>query len=793
MRPLLVLLLCLPAIVAVHAQPDPLPLVRIAEVVAAPLTDWNDDGKVTPSDEFVELVNEGDAGLDLAGWRLWLNDSTPETQTLAGTLAAGGRLAFVNPPGEVNNNAHIALIDPQGRVVDEIRYGTWPGANLPGASSTTAENEALRLVDATWSRGHATPNAAPLGPTLRHKPPFESVTGQLWDPGSRRVAWVAEWADADHRWTQARIEANTPEHAISAASPAVYANGRGRANGTLVTPSEAFQWRIVLVDAEGRECLMPAALVKVDRDPPSAPTLVVPEWTNDDHPPVRATATTDEGVGGVEYALESREGEAVAQVRAWSTDPDFGPLEASNKSSMELRVVARDAYAHQAAGAWTTVRFDRTPPAPPNVTTTGGYTSIRLHWPSIADDASGTDHVVVRRIPPNPRQWLLAANATDLEDDTFRLGDRLSYAVRAVDRAGNAGNETLVNVSYEGERPHVRNLRVSRNVWGAGTLRVHADFDRAMDATTDADLRVAGERRYGRWLANHSTYLVELDAFEGPPRARVEVDVQAARDEEGRDLWAPAQRVIDGDGAAPTLESSDVNGWVNATGLSLRARDAGEAHLRYRLENETEWTESGPSIVLPIVGATRLRAEALDDAGWHSRPIDRTARLDDEAPDLGPPALSRGALRIPVQDSGAGVNESGIHARGGGRLLAATVSDGFIRIPLDGDVDVHVDVRDRVGNLAALDWSPPRRSSPTSSPAVAEPPYEGVAHEAGLALPPPATTHGAPVHWDATKTGGVGLAALALVVGTVRARRRRPRAGSLAARIRRARLTRRRY
>ena len=100
--------------------------LRITEVMPAPLTG---------QPEWVELYNPGDQPIDLTGWSL---GDTVRASQLVGTIPANARLVIstaaldlsgpvlvVNRIGNgLNNDADtIAVIDPQGNVVHQIRYG----------------------------------------------------------------------------------------------------------------------------------------------------------------------------------------------------------------------------------------------------------------------------------------------------------------------------------------------------------------------------------------------------------------------------------------------------------------------------------------------------------------------------------------------------------------------------------------------------------------------------------------------------------------------------------------------
>ena len=78
----------------VLAAADPAPpafaAVRLNEFCAGPARDWNADGTVSSrDDEWIEIVNTGDAAVSLDGWLLTDGDRLPRL-ALGGTLPAGG-------------------------------------------------------------------------------------------------------------------------------------------------------------------------------------------------------------------------------------------------------------------------------------------------------------------------------------------------------------------------------------------------------------------------------------------------------------------------------------------------------------------------------------------------------------------------------------------------------------------------------------------------------------------------------------------------------------------------------
>ena len=122
--------------------------IRIVELMPRPLA-----GEA----EWVELLNEGDAAVDLSGWRIGDERST---RGLWGALDAGARVVFAagalsGVEGDVrvldgrignglNNDGDVVrLIGPDGTVADSVEYGT-------GALPAPAAGASLALSPRVW-------------------------------------------------------------------------------------------------------------------------------------------------------------------------------------------------------------------------------------------------------------------------------------------------------------------------------------------------------------------------------------------------------------------------------------------------------------------------------------------------------------------------------------------------------------------------------------------------------------------------------------------------------------------
>ena len=122
--------------------------IRIVEIMPRPLA-----GEA----EWVELLNEGDAAVDLSGWRIGDERSS---RALWGAIEAGARVVFAVGAlsgvagdvrvldGRIGNGLHndgdvVQLIGPDGTVVDSVEYGT-------GALPAPAAGASLALSPRVW-------------------------------------------------------------------------------------------------------------------------------------------------------------------------------------------------------------------------------------------------------------------------------------------------------------------------------------------------------------------------------------------------------------------------------------------------------------------------------------------------------------------------------------------------------------------------------------------------------------------------------------------------------------------
>lgn len=792
--------------------------VQISEIVADPQTDWNGDGRVTPSDEFVEVFNAGSGAVALDGWHLLLNDTTPAALELEGEVAPGGRRVWTNPPGELNQNAHVTLLDAAGRVADEIVYGSWPGNldGIPAGDATDASNEALRRLDGRWNRGHATPGERPDRPFVTAGVPYPDVDGVRWAPPLGVATWWVNWTDADRPYDSARLEILAAGNVTATDSPVTASAGRWSAAATPPAPGVDFSARWRLSGSNDTRWDGPAVGVRIDRFPPEAPRVHAPAWTNATELRLEVEPAADVGVGDVRYALETRAGPEAEWVRATPETPatSLGPVAFGNASRLEVRALAWDGYGNPAVGPGTVIRVDRRPPGLLPGLAAAGYETLRVGWKPPPDDESGPAWVhVVRRGESGVRSWRVPPGDGSVHDEGLRLGEAVRYEAWVEDAAGNHGPVAVHAAEAEFHHPHARALRFSRSVWGPGVLRFHLDFDRPMDVnrTPAVWLDVADPPRLaeGTWLSNRTTYAVQLDSNEGWPEGDVHVRLESAFDARGRPLWRPLTRPIRVDASAPDLHWSDAGGWVGPSGLRLEAADSLDPApvVRYRTGEAGSWAEAVGSVGLAVASETRVSAYAVDAAGHRAPERERRIRPDLDPPRielLGPsPTGPAREARFRILDNGSGVDWARLLVvDGGGEKVSVEgpSTSGIVRWTVERPARTHVQAWDRVGNVAeAVLGAEPAADAPPGAE-----PSRGRTAAGSLTVaprPPPRATGGSAGDsteafpaglWTptaASAAASLGSAALLVgILGTVsRARARRGGPPSLARRIQRHR------
>ena len=657
--PLLIVALVLPAVA--DGQESLGQTVTLQEIVADPQQDWDGDGRVTGSDEYVELANGGADLADLSGWRLLLNDTTPTTLALYGSIGPGERAMFQNPPGELNNNGHVALVRPDGTVADSVRFGSWPGSSAVSADASDVFDEALARTASGWVRRHATPGAENDAPQIR--------ATTLWDQAPVG-GWVApEWAGwanvsvvhADGVLASARLVEQVGENATTLRDAPAEAGGRRVAlSARVVAPAANFSLRFEVTTAAG---IVAGGSTDwtVDSAAPNLPALPQEVWGN--ATPIRwlPPPARDDGVGGAEWQWTAPDG----TVGDWSASSE---LSADAEGVWRARV--RDALGH--ASEWSDgidVRLDATPPADVADLVVEGEGPFRLRWSTAHDHGSGVARIELRReLDGRVDAWAVAPDAVVFDDDVSPGRLELRYGVRAVDGAENPGNWSWVTADHAERHPAVAGVRIRKPVWAGGVQEVRIDFDRAMDTDRPPTLVLDDEPlepQTGRFLANRTTFYLRWDDVGAWDEGEHRLRVASATAHDGAPMREPAEASFHVDRTAPTMAVGPDFGWTNGATVSATAEDASATRIEWRL-----WPEGGEvpapnvsalgrlELPLAVAGNWSFRATPMDAAGNRGTEARGVFRIDRSPPLLGVPVRDAAGWRVPASDVGSGVDWS---------------------------------------------------------------------------------------------------------------------------------------
>lgn len=167
------------------------PVILINEIVTDPQQDWTDNdggnsvsfdlfpgtGTITTTDEWLELYNAGPCAIDFTEGTGWMmnfidgSDATLDFQNPGSTqfvfsnggsltnFQPGEYLVIGNPPGSMNNDIFIQLINASGTVIDDVELGDDPendgngdgaadGSGTGGNATSIANEVVARLPNA---------------------------------------------------------------------------------------------------------------------------------------------------------------------------------------------------------------------------------------------------------------------------------------------------------------------------------------------------------------------------------------------------------------------------------------------------------------------------------------------------------------------------------------------------------------------------------------------------------------------------------------------------------------------
>ena len=130
------------------------PKILINEFTTDPVTDRTNDTFVTPEDEFVELYNPSSMQVTFTSYQLTMNDSSPTSQYIAGTIPANGYLTIYNPTGMMEDNGYIMLRNQFSQILDNVTYGNYNDGNIldnaPNGTTSSVNDECVaRFPDAS--------------------------------------------------------------------------------------------------------------------------------------------------------------------------------------------------------------------------------------------------------------------------------------------------------------------------------------------------------------------------------------------------------------------------------------------------------------------------------------------------------------------------------------------------------------------------------------------------------------------------------------------------------------------
>lgn len=754
-----VLLLLAPILVQAAPGAEP---PRLSEIVADPQRDWNEDGRITGTDEWIELENPGAAALDLAGWKLLLNDSTPATQALDGVVPAGGRRVVWNPVGDLNNNAHVALLDPSGKTIDELRFGTWPGSQAPTADASGDFDEALRLRDGVWARRVATPGAPNNDRAWRTSDAWTRRDG--WTPPGQDAKIQALLLDGSETWENLRYVERHGTTNVTVAEwtmPDPTARLAASRNRTSGTAPFAYWWEAA---SGNRSLASPHVEVQVDAAPPRLPARPERIWIGPAGGTLTVGSLHDPGVGGARWRAHLRgPGDGAAE---WSTNESL----ALSNTTTSVRLEVEDAFGNRDAWNQTApVTMDATPPDPIPGLQGRGQGPFELSWGSASDAGSGVARLELVRDHKAPLQAWLPGNATSFLD-SFAPGDaRLEYRIRAHDAAGNGGAWTGIVVDHPGYRAHAKGLRLTRTVWASGALEARVDFDRRMALAPDFLMDgSAFPPHEGRFLANGTTYWARWsDGFslDDGPHLLTASGAEAA---DGAPQREPAKAPLRVDHSPPALRIEPEGGSAPEGRVRLLGEDPSGATITWRLLDPRgrEAARGGPvehsaDVELPDPGTWTLVGKAVDAHGHRAQQSWEIEYPKEEppCPDVAP---------APVEEAPA--VPSAAHPPAAPLASATTTPPG-------------TSTETSPGPCA----SEPPPAAPTPTPTLSIEMTDDPAAFAGrleeqLAVGPPPIRGGVP--YAGAAWAGLGVGGLALTVGIQRHRARRR---SFAARLRRLR------
>lgn len=610
--------------------------------------------------------------------------------------------------------------------------------------------------------------------------PVVSGGGPGWSGASSLQVRASGAADgAGYQYRMSRDGGLTWSDPADGRAATVEAEGETRIQFRVVDAAATSDWAPG-ADAAG------TGTVRLDRRPPGAPQVSggVSHPASASPVRVRAAAATDEGSGVAGYQWRT----STDGGRSWSDPAPGDGVDVSAEGETLVQFRALDAAGN--AGAWApehvpgmpaadaTVRIDRTPPPPPEGLAAAGF-PVRLAWSASPEAdaylllrggraAARTSATAVTDVeaedlapPPAPSAPLVGIPAPGRATVSWRpvedRGTLYTYAVRAVDAAGNAsGDAAPVTVSARSGIDAYSVLldgRVVAQTAGgtAATLTgldpavAHTVVIRARDAAgqtgeespalgfmaapgpsprltvlcDDPAVRPGRPLRLAALVAGHANSIVRW-SFDDDTRAQGPVvthafasaGVHRVAAEVAGATGSPVRvvRPVVVDGTAPSARLM-----VHGTRLRVAATDRGAGIAAVEMLAPFRQPVGAAGVVLPE-GPQDVRLVITDRAG-NATELRRTLLIDGSAPVVWVTA-PRGVAGDVAEVTIAAGDGSGLRPRLmlGGRPL---IDPSGAPVAIPSGTPIQVDATDASGNTARVSVLVARmRTAPGSDPAL---------------------------------------------------------------------------
>lgn len=702
----------------VGADGPPSRIVRFQEVVTDPKQDRNDNDLVTAVDEMIVLVNDVDHPVDLTGWRLYMEDTTPAEDLLEGTLQPGARHVIINPGGTLNNDVHLWLFDDGGDLVDRVHLGT----DAPNGRSTDLLDEAVYMSGPWAGQQGPAANGHGLGPVwVEQVVPTTALDPPLplqptWLPAGPAAVEVRLHVAPGHEGT-ALLLAGAEAYPLEAQPDGSFVAhdvalpGDEGALSLRVGDETTTSW------PDGRPLRFP-----VDRVTPriESPHEAVMNATRHVHwlPPV---VDDESGLGRIKAMAGSGNPWTLPDCVLPSDGPATCPLP---DNVTALRLVAWDQAGNRVDESLALVESTHAPVMPHTFTFDTGVPPT-MHWPAFdevlvalrietADDIGGTW---------NRTNVSLTPTATVFTDEDWTPGAPRAYRLVATGRGGETAAGPWVALPEEAV-PVTHSLTgldaVVQHLLDHQDAPVEARFDRALQHVPVLVLDIDQPRPY-RLVVNGSlspdartgSWSATADGFPRSGSGHWSFGGGAGRD--GAPL-ATLRLPVSWDLEAPRLDLTGVvEGWVRADRhvVMVSARDMGPVPPQITVQAAGAVVSEHPGrvdVLLRGEGA-HLVSVTADDAAGNRAEEHVTIRLDATPPEVRlveiPEVWSRQTpLVLEGTDNGSGIDPASF-------TIEVRTSDGTFdpnvtwngtharlvpEDPVPGPFELQVGVADDAGN-----------------------------------------------------------------------------------------------